>query len=96
MPTERSPFTLRAALARQRVLATALGLLAGSVGIGVLLSASLAGMVVAALLIVLAILRLVLPTSELGALAVRSRGMDAGIMLVIGVALAVLSTSPNL
>jgi hypothetical protein len=96
MPTPRSPFTLRAALARQRVLVTALVLLTGCIGIGALHSASLAGQLVAVLLVVLAVLRLAMPTARMGALAVRSRGVDASVMAVIGVALAVLSTSPNL
>lgn len=96
MPTDRSPFTLRAALRRQAVLAAALPLLAAAVLVGIAGHAPLAGGLLAALLLGLAAARLVLPTRSVGALAVRSRGVDVAVMAVLGLALAVLSGSPNL
>lgn len=94
--TEPSPFTLRAAFRRQAVLTVALVLLVAIVGVGATGAVPLAGMLLAGLLVALAVLRLVLPTRKVGALAVRSRGLDAAVMLIIAAGLAVLSTSPNL
>ena len=59
-------------------------------------SASLAGLLLAILLGVLAVLRAVLPVRAVGALAVRSRGLDVAVLLVLAISLAVLSSSPNL
>ena len=96
MTTEPSPFTLRAAFRRQAVLTVALVLLVVIVAIGATGAVPLAGILLAGLLATLAVLRLVLPTCRVGALAVRSRGVDATVMLVIAAGLAVLATSPTL
>lgn len=66
------------------------------VAVGVLTEVALAGVLLALLLGALGVLRVVLPVRAVGALAVRSRGLDAGVLLLLAVALAVLSTSPNL
>lgn len=92
----RSPHTLRAAFRRQTVLTLALPALALIVLIGATLSAPLAGVLLAALLLVLALLRALLPVRAVGALAVRSRGLDVAVLLALGIGIAVLSTSPNL
>lgn len=81
---------------RQSVLAGALLVLLVVITMGALGAAPAAGAVLALLLFVLAILRLALPTRAVGALAVRSRGFDAAGLLVLAVAIAVLSTAPNL
>ena len=94
--SDPSPFTVRAALRRQAVLTMALLALAVILMVGALGAVPLAGMLLAALMAVLAVVRLVLPTAAVGALAVRSRAVDAAVMLVIAAGLAVLSTSPNL
>lgn len=96
MSARRSPTTLAAAFQRQAVLAVALCALGVIVAIGVLASAPLAGLLLAALLGVLAVLRGVLPVRAVGALAVRSRGLDVLVLLMLAVCLAVLSASPNL
>lgn len=96
MTESKSPHTFGAALRRQLVLTLALLALAGIVVLGVLVSASLAARAMAALLGVLAVLRAVLPVRSIGALAVRSRGLDVTVMVVLAIGLAVLSTSPNL
>ena len=96
VPQRTSPTTLSAALRRQAVLAVALCALGVIVVLGVLVSASLAGVLLAGLLGVLAILRAVLPVRSVGALAVRSRGLDVAVLLLLAVALGVLSASPNL
>nr|WP_239552359.1 DUF3017 domain-containing protein [Brachybacterium muris] len=87
---------MRAAFRRQAVLTVALVLLVVIVAIGATGAVPLAGILLAGLLATLAVLRLVLPTCRVGALAVRSRGVDATVMLVIAAGLAVLATSPNL
>jgi len=96
VPQRSSPFSLSAALRRQAVLVVALCALAAVVVVGVLVSASLAGAMLAGLLGVLAILRAVLPVRTVGALAVRSRGLDVAVLVLLAVALGVLSSSPNL
>lgn len=96
MTEQRSPHTLGAALRRQAVLTLALLALAVIVAVGVLVSAPVAARGTAALLGVLAVLRVVLPVRSIGALAVRSRGLDVAVMAVLAIGLAVLSTSPNL
>ena len=92
----RSPTTLTAAFQRQAVLTVALCALGGILVVGVVSSASLAGLLLAILLGVLAVLRAVLPVRAVGALAVRSRGLDVAVLLVLAISLAVLSSSPNL
>lgn len=92
----RSPHTLRAAFRRQTVLALTLPALALIVLIGATLSAPLAGVLLAALLLVLALMRALLPVRAVGALAVRSRGLDVAVLLALALGIAVLSTSPNL
>lgn len=96
VPERRSPFTLSAAVRRQAVLTVALCALAGIIAVGVLASAALAGVLLAALLGILAVLRAVLPLRVVGALAVRSRGHDVAVLLLLAVSLAVLSSAPNL
>lgn len=92
----RSPFTLSAAVRRQAVLTLALCALGVLVVIGAASSAPLAGRLLAALLGILAVLRALLPVRAVGALAVRSRGLDVAVLLVLAVSLAVLSSAPNL
>lgn len=92
----RSPTTLAAAFQRQAVLTLALCALGVIVAIAVLASVPLAGLLLAALLGVLAVLRAVLPVRVVGALAVRSRGLDVVVLLMLAVSLAVLSAAPNL
>lgn len=96
MHPDRSPFTLRAAFERQFVLTVALIAVVVIIAIGTFTEVALAGALLALLLGVLAVLRAVLPVRTVGALAVRSRGLDAGVMLVLAIGLVVLSTSPNL
>src|SRR5699024_9978128 len=93
---DRSTFALLAALARQGVLTVALIARLAIVVIGAVAEAALAGVLLALLLGTLAVLRAVLPTRAVGALAVRSRFLDVSGLLVMAIALAVLSTSPNL
>jgi hypothetical protein len=52
----------------------------------------LAGYTLAAGLGLAALLRLVLPTARSGGLAVRSRGVDVVTMLVLGLALAIITS----
>lgn len=78
------------------MLTTALIAMAVIVAVGARTEVALAGVLLALLLGVLAVLRAVLPVRAVGALAVRSRGLDAGVLLVLAIGLAVLSTSPNL
>lgn len=92
----RSPYTLAAAFRRQAVLTLALCALGGIVILGVLVSVPAAGMLLAVLLGTLAVLRAVLPVRSVGAIAVRSRGLDVAVLLVLAITIAVLSTSPNL
>lgn len=92
----RSPHTLRAAFRRQTVLTLVLPALGLVVVIGALYSAPLAGALLASLLFVLALLRALLPVRAVGALAVRSRGLDVAVLLALALGIAVLSTSPNL
>ena len=96
MPQSPYPTSLLAAVRRQAVLTLALLVLAGSIVVGVLVSAASAGLVLALLLGILAVLRAVLPVRAVGALAVRSRGLDVAVLLVLAISLGVLSSSPNL
>ncbi|ACU86198.1 hypothetical protein FM106_08335 [Brachybacterium faecium] len=96
MPQSPDPTSLPAAVRRQAVLTLALLVLAGSIVVGVLVSAASAGLVLALLLGILAVLRAVLPVRAVGALAVRSRGLDVAVLLVLAISLGVLSSSPNL
>ena len=41
-------------------------------------------------------MRALLPVRAVGALAVRSRGLDVAVLLALALGIAVLSTSPNL
>jgi len=85
-PRAARPVVL-AAVAVGVVLAVAAGLVVGF---------RLAGYVLAVELAVVAVLRLLLPVRVVGALAVRSRVVDAGIAGVLAVALAVLTwTTPG-
>ena len=96
VPAPRSPHTLRAAFRRQAVLTLALVALALIVVLGATVSASLAGILLSALLLALALLRVLLPVRAVGALAVRSRGLDTAVLVVLALGIAALATSPNL
>ncbi|MDN5820031.1 MAG: DUF3017 domain-containing protein [Brachybacterium sp.] len=96
VPQRHSPFTVSAAVRRQAVLTAALCALGGIIVLGVVFSAALAGLLLAVLLGVLAVLRAALPVRAVGALAVRSRGLDVAVLLVLAISLGVLSSSPNL
>ncbi|MGY5766187.1 DUF3017 domain-containing protein [Brachybacterium sp. DNPG3] len=96
MPRPLSPFTRRAALRRQRVLTLGLIALGAIVVLGAVGPTPLAGAALAGLLGALALLRLVLPTRSVGALAVRSRGVDVCVLGLLAVGIAVLSGAPNL
>ncbi|MGP9539539.1 DUF3017 domain-containing protein [Brachybacterium sp. AOP43-C2-M15] len=96
MSEPRSPLTATAAVHRQVALTLALCALGAIIAVGVLSSAPLAGVLLAGLLGVLAVLRAVLPVRMIGALAVRSRGADVAVLLLLAVSIGVLSTSPNL
>ena len=52
--------------------------------------------VLALALSALALMRALLPVRAVGALAVRSRGLDVAVLLALALGIAVLSTSPNL
>lgn len=69
---------------------------AGIIVTGTVVGAPLAGLLFAALLGVLALIRAALPVRAVGALAVRSRGVDAGVLALLAIGLGVLSVSPNL
>ncbi|NMA76907.1 MAG: DUF3017 domain-containing protein [Actinomycetales bacterium] len=96
MIERRTPTTLAAAFQRQAVLTVALCALGAILVVAVVSSASLGGLLLAILLGVLALLRAVLPVRAVGALAVRSRGLDVAVLLLLAISLAVLSSSPNL
>ncbi|MBK0331258.1 DUF3017 domain-containing protein [Brachybacterium halotolerans subsp. kimchii] len=83
-------------LRRQTLLLLALIALVAVLGFGASTSAVVAGRLLAALLLVVALLRACLPASLLGALVVRSRGLDVLVMLALAGGLAVLSAAPNL
>ena len=53
-------------------------------------------MLLAILLALLALLRIMLPVQSVGALAVRSRAVDASVLLALAVGLALLAGTPNL
>ncbi|WP_240613193.1 DUF3017 domain-containing protein [Brachybacterium endophyticum] len=95
-PHSPSRVPLREGLRRQRLLALILVALAAAIVVGALTSAVLAGRLLAGLLLVVAALRAMLPDGALGALAVRSRGLDTLVLLGLSAGLAVLSAAPNL
>jgi len=68
----------------------------GAAAAGLLVSFRVAGLVLAAALAALALARLVLPVVDVGALAVRSRGVDAATAGALALAIAVLAvTAPD-
>jgi hypothetical protein len=83
-------------LRRQVLLLLALIALAAILACGAVTGAVVAGRLLAGLLLVLALLRACLPVSALGALVVRSRGLDVLVLLALAGGLAVLSAAPNL
>lgn len=91
-----SPYTLRAALRRQTVLTCALVALAAIGAVALSGRVPLAGALCAILLGVLAVIRALAPTERVGALAVRSRGIDVSVLASLAIGLGVLSTTPNL
>jgi hypothetical protein len=77
------------------VLAVVLGA-GGAALTGWLVSFRAAGLVLAAVLAGVAVARLALPVTSVGALAVRSRGLDAATAGALAVAIAVLAvTAPS-
>lgn len=91
-----SPRSLRGALRRQRVLTVALVALGVIVVVGAMGHVPLAGVLLAILLALLALARIMLPVQAVGALAVRSRAVDASVLLALAVGLALLAGTPNL
>lgn len=91
-----SPRSLRGALRRQRVLTFALVALVVIVVVGAMGHVPLAGVLLAILLALLALLRIMLPVQSVGALAVRSRAVDASVLLALAAGLALLAGTPNL
>ncbi|WP_106507413.1 DUF3017 domain-containing protein [Brachybacterium timonense] len=91
-----SPRSLRGALRRQRVLTVALVALGVIVVVGAMGHVPLAGVMLAFLLTLLALARIMLPVQAVGALAVRSRAVDASVLLALAVGLALLAGTPNL
>lgn len=93
-----SPFSRRAAVYRQRLLLAVLVLLAcGVMPLAFVAGVPAAGVALGILLLVLALARLVLPVDALGALVVRMRLIDVGILTLLGGGILALSlTSPNL
>lgn len=91
-----SPRSLRGALRRQRVLTVALVALGVIVVVGVMGYVPLAGVLLAILLALLAVFRIMLPVQAVGALAVRSRAVDASVLLALAAGLALLAGTPNL
>ena len=91
-----SPRSLRGALRRQRVLTVALVALSVIVVVGAMGHVPLAGVLLAILLALLALARIMLPVQAVGALAVRSRAVDASVLLALAVGLALLAGTPNL
>lgn len=85
-----------AACRRQWVLVLSVPAVVAIAVVGTLVGAPLAGQLLAALLGVLALLRAVLPVHAAGALAVRTRMIDVGVLTVLAIGIGVLSTSPNL
>lgn len=77
------------------VLAVVLGA-GGAALAGVLVSFRLAGIVLALVLAGVALARLLLPVAQVGALAVRSRGVDVATAGALALAVAVLAlTAPS-
>lgn len=95
-PRARSPYTLRAALRRQRPLLVALLVALAIVLIGAAGNVPLAGRAMGILMLVLAGVRLAVPAQRLGALVVRTRLLDAAVLLALGAGLIALSAAPNL
>ena len=85
-----------AACRRQWVLVLSVLAVVAIAVVGIVVGAPLAGQLLAALLGVLALLRAVLPVQSAGALAVRTRLIDVGVLAVLALGLGVLSVSPNL
>lgn len=96
VPRRSSPYTLRAAVRRQAVLVVALPVLAAILAIGMTGRAPLAGVLLAVELLALAAVRALLPTRVVGALAVRPRPIDVGVLGLLGIAILVLCGAPNL
>lgn len=96
MSRDRSPFTLRAALGRQKILVCALVILTVIIAIGASGRAPLAGTLLAVELVVLAGLRASLSAQAVGALAVRQRPVDVTVLLVLAAGLFAVVGVPNL
>lgn len=94
--SQRSPFTLRAALRRQVVLICALAALGLCLIAGAVWGIPTMGGLLAGLLLGLAITRAVASADAVGALAVRRKRIDVPLLLIMALGLAVLAASPNL
>lgn len=78
------------------MLIAALVVLGVVVAVGATGRAPLAGTLLGIELVILAVLRLTLPTRVVGALAVRQRLVDAAVLLVLGLGTLALVGAPNL
>lgn len=85
-----------AACRRQWVLVLSVPAVVVIAVIGTTAGAPVAGQLFAALLGVLALLRAALPVHAVGALAVRTRMLDVGVLALLAIGLGVLSAAPNL
>lgn len=93
----RSPYSLGAAVHRQRLLLVTLGIVFFVVlPVGLFFSVPTAGYTLSALLFALAVVRLILPVDALGALVVRRRSVDVATILVLAILIFVLASSPGL
>ena len=84
---------MRARIAQLPTLAVLTVVAAGLVGSGVLHAWRVGSVVVGLGLLLGGALRLTLPTRQAGLLAVRSRAVDATVLLVLGFALVLLADS---
>ncbi len=93
----RSPSSLGSAVHRQRLLLVTLGIVFFVVlPIGLIFSVPTAGYTLSALLLALAVVRLLLPVEALGALVVRRRSIDVATILLLAVLIFALASSPGL
>ncbi|WP_259557537.1 DUF3017 domain-containing protein [Brachybacterium sillae] len=96
MRPTRDPRSLGAAVRRQAALLSVLVGVALAVAVALTGRAPAGGLILAAVLVYAAVIRLVAPTARVGALAVRSRVLDVMVMVVLAAGLVVLSGTPNL
>ena len=84
---------MRAKLADVPLVAVLLVVAVGLFGVGVLHAWRTGSAVIGLGLLLGALLRLTLPTRQAGLLAVRSRGIDAAVLLTLGFGLVALAAS---